>query len=107
MAPFGLNATALPPYWLHMASLTLKNIPDDLLETLRTTAEREHRSLTQQVIHLLEAAVRRPEPTVPRPRAEVEAQIAAWRRAAELWDADIDGAELMDARTPGREVPEL
>lgn len=40
-----------------MASLTLKNIPDELLEKLRVLAERERRSITQQVLYMLEQAV--------------------------------------------------
>ena len=37
-----------------MATLNIKNFPDDLYEQLQERAEREHRSLAQQVIHLLE-----------------------------------------------------
>jgi antitoxin FitA-like protein len=37
-----------------MATLNIKNFPDDLYERLQERAEREHRSLAQQVIHLLE-----------------------------------------------------
>lgn len=40
-----------------LASLTLKNIPDELLEKLRVLAERERRSITQQVLYMLEQAV--------------------------------------------------
>ena len=40
-----------------MASLTLKNIPDELLEKLRVLAERKRRSITQQVLYMLEQAV--------------------------------------------------
>lgn len=40
-----------------MASLTLKNIPDELLEKLRVLAERERRSITQQVLYMLEQSV--------------------------------------------------
>ncbi len=43
-----------------MASLTLKNIPDELLQRLRARAERERRSLTGEILHLLETAA--PEP---------------------------------------------
>ena len=46
-----------------MASLTLKNIPDDLLGRLRARAERNRRSLTGEILHLLETAV--PEPIDP------------------------------------------
>ena len=47
-----------------MASLTLKNIPDELLQRLRSRAERERRSLTGEILHLLETAA--PEPVDPR-----------------------------------------
>jgi plasmid stability protein len=36
-----------------MPSLTLENVPNELLKALRVSAERDRRSLTQQVIHLL------------------------------------------------------
>ena len=37
-----------------MPSLTIKNIPDELLNRLRLVAKREHRSLNKQVISCLE-----------------------------------------------------
>jgi plasmid stability protein len=40
-----------------MASLTLKNIPDELLERLRLVAERERQSITQQVLYILERSL--------------------------------------------------
>ena len=40
-----------------MASLTLKNIPAKLLDQIRAIAERERRSMTQQVIYMLEQSV--------------------------------------------------
>jgi len=40
-----------------MAAITLKGLPDDLKERLQALAERERRSLNQQVILLLERAV--------------------------------------------------
>lgn len=40
-----------------MASLTLKGIPDRLLQRLRERAEAERRSLNQQAIQLLETAL--------------------------------------------------
>jgi len=38
-------------------SLTLKNIPDELLDELREVAEQERRSITQQVLYMLEQAI--------------------------------------------------
>ena len=40
-----------------MPSLTIKNIPDELLDRLREVAERERRSITQQVLYMLEEAL--------------------------------------------------
>jgi plasmid stability protein len=45
-----------------MATLNIKNFPDALYGQLRDRAEREHRSLAQEVIHLLSRVVE--EPTV-------------------------------------------
>lgn len=42
-----------------MAALTLKGIPEELLEALRAEAERERRSLNQQAILLLERSLSR------------------------------------------------
>jgi plasmid stability protein len=44
-----------------MATLNIKNFPDDLYERLQERAGREHRSLAQQVIHLLDESARKPE----------------------------------------------
>lgn len=44
-----------------MPSLTLKNIPDELMDELREVAEQERRSITQQVLYMLEQAIARRE----------------------------------------------
>ena len=43
-----------------MATLNIKNFPDELYERLRKRAEHEHRSVTQEVVHLLEQAAGEP-----------------------------------------------
>jgi plasmid stability protein len=43
-----------------MATLNIKNFPDELYERLQERAQREHRSLTQEVVHLLEKAAEAP-----------------------------------------------
>jgi plasmid stability protein len=45
-----------------MATLNIKDFPDRLYRKLRARAEREHRSLSQEVIHLLTEAIERPTP---------------------------------------------
>jgi plasmid stability protein len=88
-----------------MASLTLKNVSDEFLKTLRDAAERDRRSLTQEIIHLLETALRT-QPKIARP--DTDAQVARWRKLAGKWKSDIDGAteakRIIEKRTRGREV---
>lgn len=89
-----------------MASVTLKNLPDELLDELRTAAERDRRSLTQEIIHLLETALRERPKEVEQP--DIKAQVAAWRKLAGKWesteDAESEAASVRKARTRGRKV---
>jgi len=91
-----------------IASLTLKNLPDVLLRDLRKAAEEDRRSLTQEIIHLLDAALRGRLARASFRRADVEAQLAAWRKLAGKWESQADrtteAARLMGRRTPGRKV---
>ncbi|MCP4653970.1 MAG: Arc family DNA-binding protein [bacterium] len=45
-----------------MATLNIKRFPDALYEKLRARAEQEHRSVSQEVIHLLSRTVDKDEP---------------------------------------------
>jgi len=91
-----------------MTALTLKDLPPSLLRSLRAAAKHDRRSLTQEVIHLLDLALRdRVERPVRRDH-DVESQLAAWRKLAGKWQSDVEpaveGERLMAARTPGRKV---
>lgn len=92
-----------------MASFTLKNVPDDLLRALRRAADRDRRSLTQEIIHLLDSALHgRSPPSAEARGMDVGAQVEAWRALAGRWESDTDarreGEELMERRTPGRDI---
>ena len=56
----------MPPQWRHeeepLATLNVENFPDDLYATLRARARREHRSVDQEIVHLLRQAVDLQEP---------------------------------------------
>jgi plasmid stability protein len=45
-----------------MPSLTLKNLPGELLAALRAAAARDRRSVTQEIIHLLDIALQGDQP---------------------------------------------
>jgi len=45
-----------------MATLNIKNLPDPLYRKLQARAKRQHRSVAQEVMHILEEAPAEPEP---------------------------------------------
>lgn len=54
-------------YAVSMASILIKDIPPDLHERLREAAVRDHRSLSKEVIALLEGALAERVPELPPP----------------------------------------
>lgn len=45
-----------------MATLNVKNLPDALYRALQARAKRQHRSVAQEVTHILEQTLREPQP---------------------------------------------
>lgn len=45
-----------------MATLNIKNLPDPLYESLKLRAESQHRSVAQEVTHILSEVLARDEP---------------------------------------------
>lgn len=45
-----------------MATLNVKNLPDALYRSLQARARRQHRSVAQEVTHILSEALSEPEP---------------------------------------------
>jgi plasmid stability protein len=87
-----------------MASLTLKNIPDGLLQRLRAAAARDRRSMMQEALVLIEGGLAALESAEER----TERQLAAWRSLAGSWRSDEsfedEVAAIYEARTSGRDV---
>ncbi|HYW77635.1 MAG TPA: Arc family DNA-binding protein [Gammaproteobacteria bacterium] len=51
-----------------MASVVIKNLPDDLHRALKQQAERHHRSLNKELISIIESAMHKPARTsLPEP----------------------------------------
>jgi plasmid stability protein len=89
-----------------MPSITLKNLPEDLLMKLKECAAAERRSVNQQAIHLLENSLRARRPGSYSEAAEQ--QLAAWKDLAGRWtseeSADAEISAIYEARTLGRDV---
>lgn len=58
-----------------MTTLTLKQVPPELLDQLRELAERERRSINQQAIVLLDQALPRPRPSFTEAYAEFRKKV--------------------------------
>jgi hypothetical protein len=80
-----------------MANLTIKKVPDRLLELLKDDAERERRSLNQHALWLLERAL-----SERSKESDFAGALGRFRErnAAELSDA----LEVPRDRSPGRRV---
>ncbi len=53
-------------------NLSIKNAPDDMVQRLRESAERHHRSVQGELMAIIEAAVREDRPVTP---AEILADV--------------------------------
>lgn len=77
-----------------MASVTVKNIPNDLLERLRVTAGRNNRSLNREIIDLLERQLqpyRIDAPEMIRRARELRSRVRAGVKISELSRARREG----------------
>lgn len=81
-----------------MPSLTLKDVPEELLARLRSAAARERRSLNQEALVLLEGGLGALESAEERARRQVE----AWRALAGGWVSEQSPEEETDALYAGR-----
>jgi len=70
-----------------MATLNIKDLPDDLYQRLKERASRQHRSLAQEVTHILAQAVDAGEPL---------SILDLEGLGAEAWDG-VDGAAHVEA----------
>lgn len=78
-----------------MATLTLKNIPDDLYDQLRRSAAEARRSLNSEVLHRLETSLR------PH-RLDPEELLARARAVRRTPSRPVTQEELRRARSTGR-----
>jgi hypothetical protein len=83
-----------------VATLTLKGIPDALLDRLRSAAENERRSLNQQAIFLLERAL--PNRSPGDFQSFIKTFQAEWG-VGDLTDSDFEGLRMKEGYRDGSE----
>jgi len=79
-----------------MASITLKNIPDEIYSLLKMTAQRHRRSLNSEIIVCLERSL---QPTAVRVE---DALVTARRLRARVGGDPLSLEEITEARHMGR-----
>jgi len=95
-----------------MPSLTIRDLPDETILSLKTRAARHHRSLNGEILHIFTTVAMFGDtfefPVRPGSESPVEKQRAAILELVGKW---VDSrpleetiADIEDARTPGREV---
>lgn len=111
-----------------MSSITLKNVPEELLERLRRRAAQHHRSLAKEMLFLLDQGAvpplveqwtearestpayggRGPGASEPSPDEAKRLQLEQWRELCGQWESIESPREeiaaITAARTEGREV---
>ncbi|MBS3948795.1 MAG: Arc family DNA-binding protein [Dethiobacter sp.] len=69
-----------------MANLTIRNIPEDLLNNLRKLAQKERRSLNSEVLVLLEKSVMQDSLGKNLDTISIDAQTELWGKLAGEWE---------------------
>ena len=91
-----------------MASLTVRNIPEDLMKDLRVLSERERRSLNNEVIVVLEAGLASKAERFEAVPLGAQLQADLWLELCGQWKDERSTDEIIEDirahRTLGREV---
>jgi plasmid stability protein len=95
-----------------MASMTIRDIPDDVVERLKILSQRERRSLNKEFVVMVERGLRTSMTALgrggPEPHLSASGQAELWAALAGRWEDERPTAEIIadirNSRTLGREV---
>lgn len=93
-----------------MANITIRNIPDSILEKIRTLSTIEKRSINNELLLIIETGLNeeserktKNENIIPK-----ESQIRIWEKLMGKWEDDRSAKEIIEDiythRTPGRNI---
>jgi plasmid stability protein len=97
-------------YIVTMASITIRNIPDEVLERIRALSSIERRSLNNEILVILERGTYSEyEEKLIKPKYLSKAtQMEIWKQLAGTWEDSRSAKEIIEDiyshRTAGREV---
>lgn len=90
-------------------NLTIRNIPDDVINKIRTISKTERRSMNNEILIILERGIEEEVHDLLKEKRTVSKnlQIEIWKRLAKEWKDDRSTDEIIkdiyDNRTLGRE----
>jgi plasmid stability protein len=94
-----------------MSSITIRNIPDEVFELVKTLAQTEKRSMNSEMVLLLEKGIlnfQNTETNFEKKNLSKETQVSIWREMSGKWKDKRATNEIIDDiysnRTSGREV---
>jgi plasmid stability protein len=93
-----------------MKNLTIRNIPDELLEKIKVLSKAERRSLNSEILIILEKGLDKKlsNSTASKSNISRNLQVEIWRTLASKWEDDRSTEKIIkdiyDHRTMGRNV---
>jgi plasmid stability protein len=91
-------------------NITIRNIPDDVIDKIKTISKMEKRSLNNEILLVLERGIEdelRNSFNIKR-NVSRDSQIEIWKKLSKQWKDDRTTEEIIediyDSRTLGREV---
>jgi plasmid stability protein len=94
-----------------MAHITVRNIPESILEQIKTLSQLERRSMNSEILVLLETALRvyrRAGGTESSYQISTDTQTEVWERLSGEWDDERSTEVIIDDiysnRTAGRSI---
>jgi plasmid stability protein len=110
--PCGWTVDLVPKrhYIVTMASITIRNIPDEVLERIRALSSIERRSLNNEILVILERGTysEYEEKLLKKKYLSKSTQMEIWKQLAGTWSDSRPAKEIIEDiyshRTAGREV---
>jgi len=105
-----LDMAAKSNYYLTMASITVRNIPDEVLEKIRALSAVERRSINSEILLILERGTysEYEERLHRRKYLSKSTQLEIWKGLLGSWQDNRTAREIIDdiysTRTAGRDV---
>ena len=95
-----------------MPSITVRDVPGEVLDRIRMLSERDRRSMNKEILVILEEGVATHGVETnrgrPPPGMSADLQLRLWRNVAGKWEDERSTREIVSdirrARTGGREV---